>query len=85
MSMDDYFALEDYNAIAQGIIGRAKLQGLEKLWWKLHCRAQGETKKSMGWGELKDNLKEWYLLLNYDTVKMNEFLSCVTKGWPIDE
>ena len=39
----------------------------------------------MGWGELKDSLKERYLPLNYETVKMNEFLSCVRKGKPIDE
>ena len=39
----------------------------------------------MGWGELKDSLKEKYLPLNYDSVKMNEFLSCIKKGRPIDE
>ena len=39
----------------------------------------------MGWGELKDSLKERYLPLNYDTVKMNEFLSCVRKERSIDE
>ena len=39
MSMDDYFALAGYNATAQGIMGRAKLEGLAKLWWKLHCQA----------------------------------------------
>ena len=38
----------------------------------------------MGWGELKDSLKERYLPLNYETTKMNEFLSYVRKGWPID-
>ena len=27
MSMDDYFALAGYNAVAQGIMGRAKLEG----------------------------------------------------------
>ena len=37
MSMDDYFALVEYNEIAQGIMGRAKLEGLAKLCWKLHC------------------------------------------------
>ena len=83
--MDDYFALAGYNATAQGIMGRAKLEGSAKLWWNLHCQAQGKTKKSMGWEELKESLKEWYLSLNYDTVKMNEFLSCVRKGKPIDK
>ena len=37
MLMDDYFALASYNAIAQGIMGKAKLEGSTKYWWKLHC------------------------------------------------
>ena len=37
ISMDDYFALANYNSIAQGIMGKAKLEGSAKLWWKLQC------------------------------------------------
>ena len=54
--MDDYFALANYNFIAQGIMGRAKLEGSAKLWWKLHCQTQGKAQNSMGWVELKKNL-----------------------------
>ena len=57
MSMDDYFALAGYNAAAQGIMGRAKLEGSAKLWWKLHCQIQGKLETTMGWGELKESLK----------------------------
>ena len=32
ISIDDYFALPNYNSIAQGIMGRAKLEGSAKLW-----------------------------------------------------
>ena len=39
----------------------------------------------MGWEELKKSLKERYLPLNYSTVKMNEFLSCVRRGRAIDD
>ena len=85
MSMDDYFALAGYNAVAQGIMGRAKLEGSARLWWKLHCQTQGKLETTMGWEELKASLKERYLPLNYATTKMNEFLSCVRKGKPIDE
>ena len=85
MSMDDYFALARYNAVAQGIMGRAKLEGSARLWWKLHCQTQGKLETTMGWDELKESLKERYLPLNYATTKMNEFLSCVRKGKPIDE
>ena len=31
MSIEDYFALAEYNLVAQGIMGRAKLGGLAKL------------------------------------------------------
>ena len=84
MSMDDYFTLVGYNAVAQGIMGKAKLEGLAKLWWKLHCQIQGKLEITMGWGEFKESLKEWYLPLNYGATKMNEFLSCVRKGKPIN-
>ena len=32
ISLDDYFAQARYNALAQGIMGRAKLEGSAKLW-----------------------------------------------------
>ena len=85
MSMDDYFTLTGYNAMAQGIMGRAKLEGSAKLWWKIHCQTQGKQEIAMGWGELKGRLKEQYIPLNYETSKMNELLSCVRKGKLIDE
>ena len=84
MSMEDYFALAEYNAIAQGLMGRAKLDGSAKLWWKLHCQTLARTENSMTWGELKNSLKERYLPLNYSTAKMNEFLSCIRKGRTVD-
>ena len=85
MSMEDYFALAEYNSIAQGILGRAKLGGPAKLWWKLHCQIQGKQEDTIGWDELQKSLKERYLLINYSMVKMNEFLSCVRKGRLVDE
>ena len=84
-SMDDYFSLANYNSIAQAIMGKAKLEGSAKLWWKLHCQTQGKAENSMGWDELKKSLRERYLPLNYTTVKMNKFLSCVKKGQAIDD
>ena len=48
MSMDDYFALAGYNTVAQGIMGRAKLEGSAKLWWKLHCQILGKLEITMG-------------------------------------
>ena len=85
MSMEDYFALAKYNFLAQGIMGRAKLGGSTKLWWKLHCQTQGKAKNYVGWEQLKKSLKERYLPLNYSIVKMNEFLFYVGKGLAIDD
>ena len=33
LSMEDYFSLAQYNFLAQGLMGRAKLDGPAKLWW----------------------------------------------------
>ena len=32
MTLEDYFALAEYNTVAQGIMARAKLEGSTKLW-----------------------------------------------------
>ena len=32
MSMEDYFSLAEYNSLAEGIMGGAKLEGSAKLW-----------------------------------------------------
>ena len=58
MTMDAYFALAEYNTVAQGIMAKAKLEVLAKLWWKLHCQTLGKLQKSIGWEELKKSLKE---------------------------
>ena len=77
--VEDYFAIAEYNSLAQGIMGRAKLGGSAKLWWKLHCQTLGKKENLIGWEDLQKSLKERYLLINYSTVKMNKFLSCVER------
>ena len=37
MSMEDYFSLAKYNPLAHSTMGKAKLEGSTKLWWKLYC------------------------------------------------
>ena len=56
MTLDDYFALAEYNTIAQGIMARAKLEGSIKLWWKLHCQTPSKAKNFVGWAKLKKSL-----------------------------
>ena len=51
---------------------------------ELHSQSHSKPKNSIGWEELKKSLKEHYLPLNYTTVKMNEFLSCIKRGQPIN-
>ena len=82
--MEDYFALAKYNPVAQGIMGKAKLTRLAKLWWKLTCQSQGVVEVTQHWNELKSRLKEQYYPLNFETLKMNEFLACNQKGRTMD-
>ena len=51
MSMDNYFDLAGYNTLARGIMGRAKLDGSAKLWWKLSCQYRGEGRKCPWMGD----------------------------------
>lgn len=84
IQMDDYFALAEYNSIARGIMGRAKLEGPAKMWWKLNCQSRNVTEGTQGWEELKFRLQERYFPLNFSTTKMNEFLSCTRRGKSIE-
>ena len=84
ISMEDYFALVGYNVVAQGIMGRAKLDVSAKMWWKLNCQSCNVTKTSQGSEKLKFWLKECYLPLNNENTKMNEFLSCARRGRATD-
>ena len=65
-------------------MGKAKLSGSAKLWWKLNCQSWGVDDATQPWQELKATLKERYYPLNYETLKMNEFLSCNQKGRTIE-
>ena len=82
--MDGYFQLAGYNDIAKGILGRAKLDGSAKTWWKSSCQTRGVVESTQGWGQVKTHLRERYLPLNYSTTKMNEFSFCTRRDHPID-
>ena len=61
-------------------MGRAKITRPAKLWWKLNCQSRGVAKVTQHWNELKTRLKERYYPLNFETLKMNEFLACSEKS-----
>ena len=82
--MDYYFQLAGYKYVAKGILGCAKLKGSAKTWWKCSFQISVVSKSAQGWEEVKDQLKERYLPLNYSTSKMNEFLSYTRRDRPID-
>ena len=84
IEMEDYFALANYNPVAQGIMGKAKLIGSAKRWWKLKCQSCGVAEVTHHWNELQARLKEQYYPLNFETLKMNEFLACNQKGRIMD-
>ncbi|MCO5563571.1 hypothetical protein L7F22_017216 [Adiantum nelumboides] len=83
-SMEDYFDLVEYNSVPKGIMGRAKIKGLAKIWWKLNCKSRGVLKITQSWEELQLRLRERYSPPDYLTTKMNEFLACVQRGKTID-
>ncbi|MCO5610521.1 hypothetical protein L7F22_064760 [Adiantum nelumboides] len=84
ISMEDYFDLAEYNFVAKGIMGRAKIKGSAKIWWKLNCKSRGVLEITQSWEELQLCLRERYSPPNYMTTKMNEFLACVQRGRTID-
>ena len=48
--MDDYFALAGYNSVAQGIMGRAKLEGSARLWLETSLSDTGQVGDNYGMG-----------------------------------
>ncbi|MCO5562803.1 hypothetical protein L7F22_016435 [Adiantum nelumboides] len=84
ISMEDYVDLGEYNFVAKGIMGRAKIKGPAKIWWKLNCKSRGVLEITQSWEELQLRLRERYSPPNYLTTKMNEFLACVRRGRTID-
>ncbi|MCO5554362.1 hypothetical protein L7F22_007891 [Adiantum nelumboides] len=84
ISMEDYFDLAEYNYVAKGIMGRAKIKGPAKIWWKLNCKSRGVVEITQSWEELQLRLRKRYSPPNYLTTKMNEFLACVRRGKTID-
>ena len=58
IEIEDYFALAKYNSVAQGIMGKAKLTGSTKIWWKLNYQSRGVAEVTQYWNELKTRLKE---------------------------
>ncbi|MCO5601250.1 hypothetical protein L7F22_055369 [Adiantum nelumboides] len=84
ISMEDYFYLAEYNFVAKGIMGRAKIKGPAKIWWNLNCKSRGVLEITQNWEELQLRLRERYSPPNYLTTKMNEFLACVRRGKTID-
>ena len=71
--MDGYFSAARTMPANQAMLGMFRLTGDAKLWWKQHCRDQGVTKNSQTWAQIKQAVKEIYLLPTHETLKMNEF------------
>ena len=52
--MDDYFALANYNSIAQGIMGRAQLEGSAKIMVEIALPNPRQSRKFCGMGGTKE-------------------------------
>ena len=53
ISMEDYFQLAEYNCTAKRIMGRAKLEGIAKTWWKISCKNRGVQENTQSWEEIR--------------------------------
>ena len=66
------------------MIARYKLTREAKLWWKKWCREQTIDKTTTTWKLIKEAVKERYLPLNHETLKMNEFYGLTQKHLLVD-
>ena len=71
--MDDYFAAVGITPANQSMLGMFWLTDDAKLWWKQYCRDQGVLESSQSWAQIKQVVKERYLPLAHEALKMNEF------------
>ena len=53
ISMEEYFQLAEYNCTAKSIMGRAKLEGIAKTWWKISCKNRGVQENTQSWEEIR--------------------------------
>ena len=72
-ALDDYFLLINTSIENESMIARYKLIGKAKLWWKEWCWEQTIDETTANLKVIKEVFKERYLLLDHETLKMNEF------------
>ena len=83
-ALDDYFLLVNTSAENESMIARYKLIGEAKLWWKEWCREQLIDESTVVWKVIKEAIKERYLPLDHETLKMNEFYGLTQKHLSVD-
>ena len=77
-ALDDYVLLVNTTAKNESMIARYKLNDKAKLWWKEWCREQMIDESTVTWKVVKEAVKERYLSLDHETIKMNETLKMVS-------
>ena len=71
--LDDYFNEAGTAQVNRAMFGMFKLAGEAKLWWKQYCKDKGVVPSSQTWEQIKQAIRERYLPLAHETLKMNEF------------
>ncbi|MCO5548440.1 hypothetical protein L7F22_001896 [Adiantum nelumboides] len=82
-AMDDYFLAVGTTPENQAMLGMFHLIGDAKLWWKQHCRDNPTSSPS--WEKMKQAVKERYLPLAHQALKMNEFYALHQLGLTLEE
>ena len=83
-SLDDYFLLVNTRTKNESMIARYKLFGEAKLWWKEWCCEQPIDETTPTWKVIKEAVKERYLPLDHETIKMNVFYGITQKHLFVD-
>ncbi|MCO5546576.1 hypothetical protein L7F22_000005 [Adiantum nelumboides] len=83
--MDDYFIAAKTTPANQSMLGMFRFTEDAKLWWKQHYRDIGVAEDSQSWREIKQAVKEMYLSLDHEALKMNEFFALKQRGLSLEE
>ena len=83
-ALDDYFLLINTSVENESMIARYKLIGEAKLWWKEWCREQMIDESTVVSKVIKEAIKERYLPLDHETLKMNELYGLTQKHLSVD-
>ena len=74
--MDDFYNLTHLLKENRAMMGRFKLEKLDKLWWQYYCRENILKAANVSWEYLLTQLLQNFQNYTYKIEQLNEFLDC---------